>query len=133
MTTTPSASPRVICLSFVEVTGSPMGAGPYVFNSYENGVVSLTANPNYWKGEPKIAHINVQFTAEADKISGVSSGTLDIATPSFDLDKVDEITSINGTEDFDGPVITIRTTQYLGYGYIGMNADNISCGRRSWV
>lgn len=72
---------------------------------------------------------NVQFTAEADKISGVSSGTLDIATPSFDLDKVDEITSINGTEDFDGPVITIRTTQYLGYGYIGMNADNISVGR----
>lgn len=110
------------------VTGSPMGAGPYVFNSYENGVVSLTANPNYWKGEPKIAHINIQFTAEADKISGVSSGTLDIATPSFDLDKVDEITSINGTEDFDGPVITIRTTQYLGYGYIGMNADNISVG-----
>lgn len=110
------------------VTGSPMGAGPYVFNSYENGVVSLSANPNYWKGEPKIAHINVQFTAEADKISGVSSGTLDIATPSFDLDKVDEITSINGTEDFDGPVITIRTTQYLGYGYIGMNADNISVG-----
>ena len=99
-----------------------------MFNSYENGVVSLTANPNYWKGEPKIAHINVQFTAEADKISGVSSGTLDIATPSFDLDKVDEITSINGTEDFDGPVITIRTTQYLGYGYIGMNADNISVG-----
>ena len=112
-----------------EVTGSPMGAGPYVFNSYENGVVSLSANSNYWKGEPKIAHINVQFTAEADKISGVSSGTLDIATPSFDLDKVDEITSINGTEDFDGPVITIRTTQYLGYGYIGMNADNISVGR----
>ena len=111
-----------------DVTSTPMGAGPYTFNSYEAGVVSLSANPLYWKGEPKIPHINVQFTAEADKVSGVQAGTLDVATPSFDLDKVAEINNINGSEDFDGSVITIRTTQYLGYGYIGINADNVSVG-----
>ena len=110
------------------VTSTPMGAGPYTFDSYENGVVSTTANPLYWKGEPKIAHINVQFTLEQDKVTGVESGTLDIATPAFSTDTIKEINDINGSEDFDGDVITIRTTQYLGYGYIGINADNVSVG-----
>ena len=110
------------------VTGTPMGAGPYVFDSYENGVVSTTANPLYWKGEPKIAHVNVQFTLEQDKVTGVQSGTLDIATPAFSTDTIKEINDINGSEDFDGDVITIRTTQYLGYGYIGINATNVSVG-----
>lgn len=110
------------------VTSTPMGAGPYTFDSYENGVVSTTANPLYWKGEPKIAHVNVQFTLEQDKVTGVESGTLDIATPAFSTDTIKEINDINGSEDFDGDVITIRTTQYLGYGYIGINADNVSVG-----
>ena len=110
------------------VTSTPMGAGPYVFDSYENGVVTTTANPLYWKGEPKIAHVNVQFTLEQDKVTGVQSGTLDIATPAFSTDTIKEINDINGSEDFDGDVITIRTTQYLGYGYIGINATNVSVG-----
>lgn len=110
-------------------TTQPLGAGPYTFVSYENGVATVKANPLYYKGEPKIEYINFQFVQEADKISGVGAGTLDIASPAFSLDAIDEITALNGgSEDFDGDVITIKTVSNLGYGYIGMNAENVSVG-----
>lgn len=110
-------------------TTQPLGAGPYNFVSYENGVATVKANPLYYKGEPKIEYINFQFVSEADKVSGVGAGTLDIASPSFSLDAIDEMTALNGgSEDFDGDVITIKTVANLGYGYIGINAKNVSVG-----
>ena len=36
------------------VTSAPVGSGPYTFESYSNGAVTLQKNANYWKGEPKI-------------------------------------------------------------------------------
>lgn len=108
---------------------SPMGAGPYKFISYENGTVALEANENYWKGEPKIKNINFKETTESDKISGVKSGTLDITDPSFSNDAIKEITEANGgSEDFNGSVITVKTVDNLGYGYVGINADNVRVG-----
>ncbi len=110
-------------------TTQPIGNGAYTFVSYENGVASVQANPLYYKGEPKIEYINFQFVQEADKISGVGAGTLDIASPSFSLDSIDEITALNGgSEDFDGDVITIKTVANLGYGYIGISAKNVKVG-----
>lgn len=110
-------------------TTQPLGAGPYTFESYENGVATVKANPLYYKGEPKIEYINFQFVQEADKASGVGAGTLDIASPSFSLDTIDEMTALNGgSEDFDGDVITIKTVANLGYGYIGINAKNVCVG-----
>lgn len=107
----------------------PMGAGPYKFVSYENGTVALEANENYWKGEPKIKNINFKETTESDKISGVKSGTLDITDPSFSNDAIKEITEANGgSEDFNGSVITVKTVDNLGYGYVGINADNVRVG-----
>lgn len=110
------------------VTSAPVGAGPYTFVSYDNGVVTLQANPNYWEGEPKIKYLKYQVVQDADKITGVSSGTLDVASPSLSKDALAELASVNGTEDFNGDVITLVTTQYLGYGYIGINANNVSVG-----
>ena len=102
-----------------------MGAGPYKFVSYENATVALKANENYWEGEPKIQNINFKETTEADKISGVKSGSLDITDPSFSVEAVDEIAKANGgSKDFNGSVITINTVDNLGYGFVGINADN---------
>ncbi len=36
------------------VTSAPVGSGPYTFESYSNGAVTLQKNATYWKGEPKI-------------------------------------------------------------------------------
>lgn len=110
------------------VTSSPIGAGPYTFVSDENGVVTIQANPNYWQGAPKIEYVKYQFVSEADKVTGVQAGTLDAASPSLSTDVMAELAAINGTDDFDGDVITLRTTQYLGYGYIGINANTVSVG-----
>lgn len=109
-------------------TTAPVGSGPYIYNSFANNVVTLDANPDYYLGEPKIKHINFQVVLEADKVTAVDAGTVDIASPSYSSDVANEIASINGSEDFDGSVITIKTTPYLGYGYIGINAKNVSVG-----
>lgn len=112
-----------------EKNSRPMGAGPYEFVSYENATVALKANANYWKGEPKIQNINFKETTEADKISGVKSGSLDITDPSFSVEAIDEIAAANGgSKDFNGSVITINTVDNLGYGYVGINADNVKVG-----
>ena len=109
-------------------TGAPMGSGMYTFNKYSDGVVYLDANPTYFDGAPKIAHVNMKETQEADKVTGVQAGTIDIADPSYSLEVADQIADINGAEGNDGPVITTRLKDFRGYGYIALSAKNVNVG-----
>ena len=110
-------------------TSAPLGSGAYTFVSFENGVATVQANPLYYKGEPKIKYINFQHVQDADKISGVNAGTLDVASPSYNKDAVAEIAAANGgVEGNDGDTITTKTYLNLGYGYIGINSKNVSVG-----
>ena len=105
-----------------------MGAGMFTFSKYSDGVVYLDANPSYYDGAPKVAHVNMKETQEADKITGVQ------ATPSTSpilptlLEVADQIADINGVEGEDGPVITTRLKDYRGYGYIALSAKNVNVG-----
>ena len=99
-------------------TSAPLGAGMFTFSKYSDGVVYLDANPSYYDGAPKVAHVNMKETQEADKITGVQAGTIDISDPSYSLEVADQIADINGVEGEDGPVITTRLKDYRGYGYI---------------
>ena len=110
------------------VTSAPMGAGVYTFNKYSDGVIYLDANPNYYEGEALIKHVNMKETQEADKITGVQAGTIDISDPSYSLEVADQIADINGVEGEDGPVITTRLKDYRGYGYIALSAKNVNVG-----
>ncbi len=109
-------------------TGAPMGSGMYTFNKYSDGVVYLDANPTYFDGAPKIAHVNMKETQEADKVTGVQAGTIDIADPSYSLEVAGQIADINGVEGNDGPVITTRLKDFRGYGYIALSAKNVNVG-----
>ena len=109
-------------------TGAPMGGGMYTFSKYSDGVVYLDANPTYFDGAPKIAHVNMKETQEADKITGVQAGTIDISDPSYSLEVADQIADINGVEGEDGPVITTRLKDFRGYGYIALSAKNVNVG-----
>ena len=109
-------------------TGAPKGSGMYTFNKYSDGVVYLDANPTYFDGAPKIAHVNMKETQEADKVTGVQAGTIDIADPSYSLEVADQIADINGVEGNDGPVITTRLKDFRGYGYIALSAKNVNVG-----
>ena len=109
-------------------TTQPLGAGPYKFVSYENGVVTFEANEYYFKGMPKIENVLFQETADADKLTGVASGTFDISDPSLSGPIVEAIGEYNGTGEIIGDVIYTQTVDNLGYGYIGMNASLVKVG-----
>ena len=108
-------------------TTQPLGAGPYKFVSYANGVVTFEANENYWKGEPVTKHILFQETAASDKLSGVASdaATFDITDPNFTVDTASDIESYNSNGELTGDKLTTFAVDNLGYGYIAMCANNV--------
>ena len=110
-------------------TTTPMGAGPYKFLKFEDGVVYFEANDSYYLGAPKTKYLNFQqCMSDDDKLNGVITGTIDIADPSFSNDTVDAITKANGGSGVDGDKITTNTVDNLGYGYLGMNAYCVNVG-----
>ncbi len=115
--------------SVKEKTSAPMGAGPYMFNDYSNGVVYMEANPLFYKGEAKTKYLNfIEITSEDDKITGITTGTVDIADPSYSQERADEIASYNSNGEITGDVITTYLYDFRGYGYIGICADNVNVG-----
>lgn len=109
-------------------TTQPMGAGPYKFLKFEDGVVYFEANDNYYLGAPKTKYLNFQqCLSDDDKLNGVITGTIDIADPTFSNDTVDAITKANGGE-LDGDKITTDTVDNLGYGYLGISSACVNVG-----
>ena len=109
-------------------TTQPMGAGPYKFLKFEDGVVYFEANDSYYLGAPKTKYLNFQqCLSDDDKLNGVITGTIDIADPNFSNDTVDAITKANGGE-LDGDKITTDTVDNLGYGYLGISSACVNVG-----
>ena len=110
-------------------TTEPMGAGPYKFLKYEDGVVYFEANENYFLGAPKTKYLNFQqCVSDDDKLNGVITGTIDITDPTFSNDTVDAITKANNGSGVDGDKVTTDTVDNLGYGYLGMSAACVNVG-----
>ncbi|MBR6970375.1 MAG: ABC transporter substrate-binding protein [Firmicutes bacterium] len=109
-------------------TTQPMGAGPYKFIKFENGVVYFEANDTYYQGAPKTKYINFQeCMSDDDKLNGVITGTIDITDPSFSTDTINAIEKANGGE-LSGAKVETNTVDNLGYGYIGISADSVNVG-----
>ena len=106
-------------------TTSPLGAGPYIFKEFTNGVVYLEANKSYYKGEPKTKYLQFKETQDDDKVPGIEAGTFDISDPSYSKDVVKQIEDYNGG-GITGDVITTKLYDFLGYGYIALNSKNVS-------
>ena len=104
-----------------------MGAGPYKFVKFENGVVNFEANDSYYLGAPKTKYVNFREVQDQDKLNGVVTGTIDITDPSFHVDAAAAISAENGGE-LTGDKITTDTVDNLGYGYIGINSHNVMVG-----
>ena len=105
-----------------------MGAGPYKFEKFENKIVYMTANENYWEGAPVTKNLQFKVTSNADKESGVVQGTVDISDPSASKSALEQIAGENSNGEITGDKLTTVLTDYRGYGYIGMNSENVCVG-----
>ena len=110
------------------VTSAPIGSGPYTFESYSNGAVTLQKNAGYWKGEPKIDTIIWREMQDVDKIPGVVSGTIDITDPSYSAEAAEQIKKANSNGEISGDVLQTDLVANLGYGYVGFNANRVKVG-----
>ena len=107
-------------------TTEPLGCGPYLFKSYENGVVTMEANPTYFLGEPKTKTILFKEGEDADYVPGIVTGTYDLAVPSISEETLNAITDANSNGELTGDTLTTFLVDYRGYGYLGINADLVN-------
>lgn len=111
-----------------EKTAEPMGAGYYKFVSYDNGIVSFEANPLYYLGEPKIQYVRFRETSDGEKLDSIVSGRFDIAEHISSAEFFDEIRGQNSNGELSGDTVATNTALQLGYGYIGISAENVNVG-----
>ena len=109
-------------------TTEPMGAGPYKFIKFENGVVSFEANDSYYLGAPKTKNVQFLESQDQDKLNGVVTGTIDITDPSYSVDTVKAIQAENSNGEVTGDKIITDTVDNLGYGYLGISANSVNVG-----
>ena len=107
-------------------TTQPMGAGPYKFVKFENGVVSFEANKDYFLGTPKTTNLQFKEMNDQDKLNGVITGSVDITDPSYSQDTAKAIKEANGNDSVVGDKITTDTVDNLGYGYLGISAKAVN-------
>ena len=117
-------------LSLVKAkTATPLGCGPYTFEGYSNGVVTLKANPYYFLGAPTTETILFQEASDSDFVPGIITGTFDVAQPSISEDTLKAIQDGNTDNgELTGNTLTTYLVDYRGYGYLGINADLVNIG-----
>ncbi len=109
-------------------TTEPMGAGPYKFIKFENGVVYFESNDSYYLGMPHTKFIQFKESQDQDKLNGVITGTIDITDPSYSQDTAKAISAENSNGEVTGDKITTNTVDNLGYGYLGISAKSVNVG-----
>ena len=112
-------------------TTRPLGAGPYKFVEYKDGIVTFVSNDNYWEGTPKIKNIMFKEMSDANKLPSVAKGQIDVAEPSLNDSTVSQIKKANGNDKLsrdEGLTVVTDLVDNNGYGYIGLNSDRVLVG-----
>jgi peptide/nickel transport system substrate-binding protein len=62
-----------------QIATHPIGTGPFAFASQKSGdSITLTANPNYWGGRPKLPGVTFRFISEpSTALSALQAGEID--------------------------------------------------------
>ncbi len=77
---------------------------------------------------PKTKYVQFKEVQFADMIPGVENGTLDITMPDGNKTNMDQIKGINSNGEIAGDKMVANAVDFLGYGYIGINANNVNVG-----
>ena len=108
-------------------SGSPLGYGPYVFDSIENGVVTLVPNEHYTLGEKPTADLKFINVVSADRIANVQAGSIDFASIKLTGDEIELIREAN-SRSAGGSVISTVYFNDQSYEYFGFNCAKLSAG-----
>lgn len=100
---------------------APLGAGPYIFQSYTNNVVTYTANDDYLLGSPRIQTFRYQEIAGGAELDSVLTGTVHYTDPSASTTIINDITAGDG----DYGKLSYILVDNDGYGYIGIQAQAV--------
>ncbi|WP_305768010.1 ABC transporter substrate-binding protein [Candidatus Epulonipiscium viviparus] len=95
---------------------APLGAGPFIFDSFANNVVNLVNNPNYFFGAPKLDKLKFQVIDQANMFEAVRSQQVDLSDPSASPEMVANVEEAG---------LHYELVDNLGYGYIGINAERV--------
>ena len=107
--------PKGNLLSQKAVT-EPLGAGPYTLTAQNAEEVILTANPNYWKGEPVTRTVILRELAEDALQPALAGGRIDLTVDWEQSDLPDQSS------------YTCTTVSKLQVGYIVINSDLVNVG-----
>lgn len=97
-----------------EIATRPMGTGPFSFASQRSGdSITLTANPNYWGGAPKIPGVTYRFISEpSTALSALQAGEVDW-TDSIPAQRVEQLRNDDS--------IHLAVTPSNDYWYFALN------------
>jgi peptide/nickel transport system substrate-binding protein len=100
----------------VPYNAAPVGSGPYIFKSWQHGgQMTFDANPNYFRGKPKIAHVVLKFIPDQNTLlEQLRTHEVDVyyAVPPFQIDQVRAI-----------PDILIASRSTLHWEHINFNTQ----------
>ncbi|MVB13117.1 Oligopeptide-binding protein AppA [Caprobacter fermentans] len=92
--------------------------GSYTLTDYKAGQsATMKANPNYYKGAPKIPNIIVKVVAEGEEMQAVTTGNVDIDD---EVTCNDDQVAIGQQAGF----VNMWVQPTLGYGWVGLNHKN---------
>ncbi len=109
----------------------PMGAGPYKVTDssnsdspkeddfFSNNVVYFKSNDKFIMGEPKIEKLRYRVVSASNAIAALKEGSVHYISPQYTAYNIGELDKMaaNGIEK--------RSSDQLGYGYIGINAGKV--------
>jgi len=101
--------------------GTPLGAGPYIFEEYKDNIIYYTANDSFLLGSPKIKTMRVMGLTLGAELDAALTGTVHFTEPSANTVVINDIT--NGQGDY--AKLAYILVDRDGYGYIGINAQAV--------
>lgn len=111
-------------------SGTPLGAGAYVYSAYRENTVTLNANASYYRGAPTVSTLACRAVKDSEKLELLSAGSLQLTQTDMTVSLEEAVKKANGGV-MSGDVVAVEIVQKSGYGYIGMNADRIRVGGAS--
>ena len=105
-------------------SGEPLGAGPYRITGHFDGALMLEANEYYYKGAPAERLLKIVTGGTGESVYLIRDGNADIS----DCDGTGDCFAAVDEANRSMEKILPAMTGDCGYGYIGINAENVKVG-----